>query len=88
MKRNTFKWSMVAVVLAFGIAFSLTSAALPFPPEPGQGIMVVSYLDSSGEVVGQRFYGSCPGPYPLPWGNQNGNPSISYISCGDVGPIE
>lgn len=88
MKRNTFKWSMAAAALAFGIAFSLTSAALPMPPEPGQGIMVVSYLDAYGNVVGQRFYGSCPGPYPLPWGSQQGTASISYLSCGPGGGIE
>lgn len=82
MKRKATKWTMAAAFLAFGIAFSLTSAALPFPPEPGQGIMVVSYVTASGEVVGQRFYGSCPGPYPLPWGSQQGEPSISYLSCG------
>ncbi|MGO1068464.1 hypothetical protein [Lysobacter sp. CA199] len=78
MKRNALKWSIAAAALALGGVFSLSSSALPYPPD---NTWVVVTWSSNGIAHGQTHYGNCPpgSPYPLDWGYAGGTPTISYL---------
>lgn len=83
MKRNALKGSVAGAVLALGCAFSLSSSALPSPPESGW--IVLTWVDN-GIVRGQTHYGNCPPdtPYPLDWGYPVGIAMPSYQPCGII----